>query len=125
MKNLKSSEMLYEVRLSYSDKSQNLIIDGDELPVALWLFFNPDNRGFIGEYAIRGKDIISIMPDRVETARQFTNWYEGWKPDIEGLKEINALIGRQVENYQEKIKNLLKETRDLDTLVSNSRKLLN
>lgn len=114
----KESELFFTVRLDYSDSTQNVTINSKELPIALWGFLK-ETKVILGSSAFRGKDIISITPDKVSTM----GWNKGYTPTPYENAMIEKTLGREMENVYSKIKELaysatnLKELQGLATGV--------
>ena len=113
----------YEVRLSYSDDTQNVTIDENDLPTVLWAFAN-NTKAILNTSAFRGQDIISILPNHVLSM----GWHKGYQPKSDEWGDIYKKLGKSLENYQSQIKNLIPQSNSLQELrekVTNSQKLLN
>lgn len=111
--------LFYNVRLSYSDNNDNVTITAKDLPLVMWGFAK-ETKVVLGTSAFRGKDIISILPDKVASM----GWNKGFKPEAIDQADINRTLGRSLENYQEEIKILLQEAVSQKDLIQKSLPLL-
>ena len=112
-------DMYFTIRLDYSDQTQNVTITSKELPIALWGFLK-EAKVVLGNSAFRGKDIISITPDKVLTM----GWNKGYIPTPYEQQEINKKLGKSMEELYEKIKEHTYSAKTLKELVEVSTPLL-
>lgn len=107
----KEREMFFTVRLDYSDSTQNVTVTSKELPVALWGFLK-ETKVILGNSAFRGKDIISITPDKISTM----GWNKNYTPTPYENALIEKTLGRDLENVYSKIKELAYSATNLKEL---------
>lgn len=112
-------ELYYNVRLSYSDNNQDVTITAKDLPMVMWGFAK-EIKVVLGTSAFRGKDIISILPDKVASM----GWNKGFKPEAIDQVDINKTLGRSLETYQEDVKNLIHDSTSLKNLIERCKPLL-
>ena len=85
----------YRVKVGYRD-DEFLSVSENELPKAQVLFLEGTGRGLFEEGAIRGNDIMRILPD-FHRAR---GWNRSWKMQDEDYADIQHLERPYRDTYQ-------------------------
>lgn len=84
--NIKNDPKNYwKVRMDYSDDTNDLVIDEVDIVKVMFAFIKQQNV-VTSQGAIRGKDIISIIPDFVTSY----GWNRGYIPTPEEWSELNS-----------------------------------
>ena len=110
--------MFYEVRLAFNDRTQDVVITAEELPIALWGFAK-NGKVILSSGAFRGQDIISILPDKITTM----GWNKGHRPTPEDWNEIQMELGRKLEDYQEEVKQQVFQSNTMQELMARVKEL--
>lgn len=86
----------YKIQFGYSE-ADYLEIDETELPKAIALFMEGAGRALFENGAVRGQDIIRIVPDW----HTDQGWNKGWKMQAEDYQAIKHLEKGYSEIYQQ------------------------
>lgn len=85
----------YRVKVGYRD-DEFLSVSENELPKAQVLFLEGTGRGLFDEGAIRGQDIMRILPD----FHRERGWNRSWKMQDEDYADIKHLENPYRDTYQ-------------------------
>lgn len=90
----------YKIRLSYNDDSEDILVGESELQHAYYAFLTESRVVLPSGHALRGKDIISIVPDMVRSM----GWNIGYVPQDFEWGEIRKRLGDKPQLAMEKQK---------------------
>jgi hypothetical protein len=116
----KPEEKYYTVQLSYNDGNKDVVITAKDLAVAMWGFVKETKVVLSDGRAFRGKDIISILPNKVASM----GWNDGYKLQPYDQEDIQKKLGRSLENYLSEVKNLIHTAPNLKALMEATQPLL-
>jgi len=105
-------KLYWKVRMSFDDDTEDLIIDETEIAKAYYIFTKKIDAVFsVG--AIRGKDIISILPDYASSL----GWNRGYTPTPEDWNYLNnSKTTKYLRDKSEELKYLCLESQSLQEL---------
>lgn len=92
----------YKIRLSYNDDAEDIIISENELQHAYYAFLTEGRVVLPSGGALRGKDIISILPDDVASM----GWNKSYTPTAEEWGEIRQQLGNKPKLAAERQKQI-------------------
>ena len=102
----------YKIILGFTDE---ISITENELPKALSIFMNANGRAIFENGAVRGQDIMRIVPDW----HKVMGWNKGYKIQPEDYQDYKYLEKSYSETYQlaSRIAEIVQETKN-STLLS-------
>lgn len=112
-------KLYFKVRLSYDTEAENPTIPEEDLPRVLWAFANKTDV-ILSCGAFRGKDIISVLPDY----GAMLGYHRGAKLDVYSFKDYRIEFGDKAERKIGDLRLLLKEARDENNYLEQSKTLL-
>lgn len=79
------------------NETDYISVSENELPKAIWLFKQGSNRAVFEEGAVRGQDIMRIVPDWHSSQ----GWNKGWKMTADDFADVRHLENPYKETYSE------------------------